>query len=174
MKIFFRIVLATFVVLAVSSCATIIKGGSQDVSVQSDPSGATVVIYDSANQEVWSSTTPTTVELDRGDGFFRAATYRVDVSLDGYETSTVEITGSINGWYAAGNLVLGGLIGWLIVDPLTGAMYNLRPENIDVGLSRAVGFDETGDSLALAVVLLPDLPAIARDSLELITPAKAN
>lgn len=40
----------------------------------------------------------------------------------------------LSGWYF-GNLVFGGLIGMLIVDPLTGAMYNLKPEKIEQPLT---------------------------------------
>ena len=41
---------------------------------------------------------------------------------------------SVSGWYF-GNLVFGGLIGMLIVDPLTGAMYNLEPKKIEQPLT---------------------------------------
>lgn len=40
----------------------------------------------------------------------------------------------LSGWYL-GNVVFGGLIGLLIVDPLTGAMYNLTPDKIEQPLS---------------------------------------
>jgi len=39
---------------------------------------------------------------------------------------------SISGWYW-GNILFGGLIGMLIVDPITGAMYKL-PKNTNVSL----------------------------------------
>lgn len=32
------------------------------------------------------------------------------------------LTPGINGWYL-GNLLFGGLLGWVIIDPITGAMY---------------------------------------------------
>jgi hypothetical protein len=41
---------------------------------------------------------------------------------------------SVSGWYF-GNLAFGGVIGMLIVDPLTGAMYNLTPDKIDQPLT---------------------------------------
>jgi hypothetical protein len=40
----------------------------------------------------------------------------------------------VSGWYF-GNLLFGGVIGMLIVDPLTGAMYNLTPEKIEQSMS---------------------------------------
>jgi hypothetical protein len=41
---------------------------------------------------------------------------------------------TLSGWYF-GNILIGGLIGLLIVDPLTGAMYDLEPENIEQSLT---------------------------------------
>jgi len=52
------------------------------------------------------------------------------------------INSSVDGWYF-GNILVGGLIGMLIVDPATGAMYNL-PERVDVLLdaqSTSIGSD---------------------------------
>jgi hypothetical protein len=46
----------------------------------------------------------------------------------------VNLHSSVSGWYF-GNVVFGGLIGMLIVDPLTGAMYNLTPEKIEQPLT---------------------------------------
>ncbi len=40
----------------------------------------------------------------------------------------------MNGWYA-GNIVFGGLIGILIVDPATGAMWDIKENNIVMDLS---------------------------------------
>lgn len=42
------------------------------------------------------------------------------------------ITGSMSGWYI-GNILFGGLIGMLAVDPVTGAMYVL-PESVSQSL----------------------------------------
>jgi hypothetical protein len=39
----------------------------------------------------------------------------------------------VEGWYW-GNILFGGLIGMIIVDPATGAMYKLDTEAVDVSL----------------------------------------
>ena len=52
----------------------------------------------------------------------------------GYKTSEVRIHSTINGWYF-GNLLLGGVIGMVVVDPLTGAMYTLSPDHIQETLT---------------------------------------
>jgi len=54
--------------------------------------------------------------------------------LPGHANAEVRLDSSLSRWYF-GNIVFGGLIGMLIVDPLTGAMYNLTPEKIEQPLS---------------------------------------
>lgn len=46
---------------------------------------------------------------------------------------TVPLSADISGWYF-GNILFGGLIGMLIVDPATGAMWKL-PENVNASVS---------------------------------------
>jgi hypothetical protein len=48
--------------------------------------------------------------------------------------AVVNLDSSVSGWYF-GNLAFGGVIGMLIVDPLTGAMFNLTPDKIDQPLT---------------------------------------
>lgn len=54
--------------------------------------------------------------------------------MAGYKTAGVSIRSELSGWYF-GNIVFGGLIGMLIVDPATGAMWNLSPDKIEQTLS---------------------------------------
>jgi hypothetical protein len=123
--------------LVAGACATIINGSTQEVAISSQPSGAAVRIYDQVNSEVWSSTTPGSAVLNRGNGFFSGSSYRVEISKEGFQTEIVQLTSRLNGWYMGGNLLLGGLIGWLIVDPLTGAMWVLSPDSVNARLSEA-------------------------------------
>lgn len=44
------------------------------------------------------------------------------------ETVKLPLKTSVNGWYIGGNFVFGGLIGWLIVDPLNDGMYTISPK----------------------------------------------
>ncbi|MDY5520178.1 hypothetical protein, partial [Campylobacter lanienae] len=48
----------------------------------------------------------------------------------------------------AGNFIFGGLLGWLIVDPATGAMWNLKPEHNE---------NITVDKQIITIKLLSDL-----------------
>lgn len=45
------------------------------------------------------------------------------------------IKASANGWYIGGNIVFGGLIGWLAVDPFNGGMYTLKPKETNAILA---------------------------------------
>ena len=112
------------------SCASIVSKSVYPVTIDSEPRGAYVVITNRRGSEVFKGGTPTTVKLKPGGGFFQRAIYDVAISKDGYVTKRVAITASFNGWYI-GNLVFGGVIGFLIVDPATGAMYKLKDVDVN-------------------------------------------
>jgi uncharacterized protein YceK len=114
---------------ALSGCASIISG-SHPVSIQSTPSMLSFRILDENGSVVHTGTTPTLVTLDASDEFFSKAHYKIEVSNEANEIVTRELTPSIDGWYW-GNILAGGVIGMLIVDPATGAMYSL-PKAVSV------------------------------------------
>jgi hypothetical protein len=124
--------------LLVSGCASIIKGGgAEPVSIRSNPPDAEVKIYDATSgAQITSGKTPALVQLAKSKGFFQGGKYRVVIEKPGFEKREVFIDSHVSGWYVGGNLLFGGLIGWLIVDPGTGAMWTLD-EQVDVQLSPA-------------------------------------
>lgn len=122
-------------------CGTIIHGGSQDVSVASEPSGATVEID---GTEVGD--TPLTKSLDRG------SQHTIEISMDGYQAEQVVVDKNVSGW-VAGNIVFGGLIG-LVVDASTGGMYKLSPTQVRQTLGEQVAAKEDG-TVYIAVVMEP-------------------
>lgn len=135
---------ATLLVCAfLIGCGTIIHGGGQDVSVTSDPSGATVEID---GTEVGD--TPVTRSLDRG------SQHTVAISMDGFQTEQVTIQKSVDGW-VAGNIVFGGLIG-LAVDAATGGMYKLSPTQVQQTLDEETAMRKSEDGVYIAVVMEPD------------------
>jgi hypothetical protein len=130
------------------SCATIIKQGTGTVSVQSQPSGLDFVVKDSEGNVAGSGVTPGSVKLQTGNGYFRPATYTIQTKRGGKVVGEQTITSNVSGWYF-GNILIGGLVGMLIVDPLTGAMYAL-PENVEIpGSSTA---SANGRSLTVASI----------------------
>jgi hypothetical protein len=122
-----------------SGCASIIKGGgAQAISIRSNPSEASVKIFDFKTGNALSTgTTPFIATLEKSHGFFSGAKYRVVIEKQGFATREVIVDSNANGWYIGGNLVFGGLIGWLIVDPATGAMWTLDPDQVSVDLQSA-------------------------------------
>ena len=104
--------------------------GPRAISVASTPAGAKVSIYDRADTLVMTNTTPFVAQLSTKFGYFKAQTYRMVFELPPYNSVEVQLDSSVSGWYFA-NLAFGGLIGMLIVDPLTGAMFNLAPDKIE-------------------------------------------
>jgi hypothetical protein len=129
--------LAGLAAMVLCSCATIVRGGGpQPFTVRSNPAGADVTISDAMTGSVFATgRTPFAAILPVSKGFFQGAKYRVTLAMPGYETAQAFIDTRVSGWYVGGNLLFGGLIGWLIVDPATGAMWTLSDEFMDVPLS---------------------------------------
>jgi len=115
-----------------SGCSSIVSKSDYPVSLDSTPSGAAYVLTNSKGVRVDSGVTPATVTLPSSAGYFQGEKYTLSVSMQGYSSRDYTFTASLDGWYF-GNLLFGGLPGMLIVDPLTGAMFNL-PEHVHVPL----------------------------------------
>lgn len=90
------------------------------------------------------------LDLKSAAGFFTPARYQVKFSLNGYEESVVSITSRLDGWYF-GNILLGGLLGMLIIDPLSGAMWKLDQKYLNVNLIPQ-------SQEALGIININDLP----------------
>ncbi|WP_303818887.1 hypothetical protein [Actinobacillus minor] len=110
-----------------TGCATIVSDSKYNVSIQSNPSGASFVIKNRAGNIVQTGTTPQNVILEAGAGYFKGEKYQITFTPKGKNTKpqTFELDTKLDGWYLGGNLLFGGLVGYLIVDPLSGAMYKL-------------------------------------------------
>ncbi|MCC1495997.1 SHOCT domain-containing protein [Alcanivorax sp. 1008] len=110
--------------VGLSGCASILSESRYPVSINSNTPDAVVVVKNRSGVEMHRATTPAMVTLPAGDGFFRKAKYTMEFEKDGYVGSTQNLEPSMDGWYV-GNILFGGLIGLLIVDPATGAMWKL-------------------------------------------------
>lgn len=111
-------------VVLLSGCASIISDSHYPVAMTSQPAGAIFQVRNEAGDVIHQGTTPGTVTLKSGDGYFSKAHYTVVFEKEGYDAHTNTITPTVDGWYYA-NIIFGGLIGMLIIDPATGAMYKL-------------------------------------------------
>lgn len=107
-------------------CASIVSSPNRPVAVTSTPVGANFVVKKENGIAVSSGITPATIMLSSSGGYFRPAKYVIEFTKDGH-IQKVPLSGTLNGWYI-GNFFFGGLIGLLIVDPATGAMWRLDDE----------------------------------------------
>ncbi len=106
----------------VSGCATIVHlGGTEELNVISEPSGAKVVV-DGTERGV----TPIALKVERKQA------HRILVSKEGYEESQTSVDSKLSLWMA-GNVLFGGIIGFL-VDVLSGGGYTIDPDKVAVTL----------------------------------------
>lgn len=148
--------------LFLSSCATIISSRQKPTAIDSSPSKLAYKIVDGNGTVVSEGITPTSVTLNRSAGYFKPGSYTIQISKKGKIVGTETVSAGLNGWYF-GNILLGGLIGMVIVDPLTGAMYRL-PESITVATNQtSVALGE--QSKALQIVDISTLTSAQRSKL---------
>ena len=120
-------VFAVATVVLITGCATITRGTSDALTVQSSPSGADVMLSNGMTGK-----TPATFRLPRNQPL------TVIVKKEGYEESSANVVPQIvgaGGAGMAGNLIFGGIIG-AGVDVASGAMNDLRPNPVYVRLTR--------------------------------------
>ena len=132
MKKLWKVATLASVVLFSTGCATIVSESSYPVNIKSTPSGASFVIKNRAGEEVKKG------------------------NQAGVE-KTVELDTSLDGWYLGGNLLFGGLLGYLVIDPLTGAMYKLPDE---------VTADLTSNEHTLNIISMDSLTATQKAKLQ--------
>jgi len=158
---------AITLIIGCCGCSSIITGGHEKIPVNSTPTAANITVYDLAGQTVATGTTPTELKLKKKAGYFKGADYKLVIEKTGYRTLEIPIKHNIHGWYF-GNFGFGGLIGFLVVDPLTGAMWKLKPE-IDTTLS-ANGTIEIDKHDHLTVLLKEQLSPEQQRNLEPVQP----
>lgn len=153
------IVVAGAVVLA--GCASIVSKSEYPVAITSNPTGADFTVKRRSGIPIASGVTPATIVLPASDGYFQPAKYTVEFKRKGVMQS-VPLTAKIDGWYF-GNILFGGVIvGMLIVDPATGAMWRLNDTVVAT-------FQQTADSSPgrreLRIVDIDSLPMKYRGQL---------
>ena len=119
------ILLLTTIIL-LSSCASIVSKSSYNVNLQGSSDGVNFVVKNAQGFPIHKGQTPAIVKLNASDGYFKGASYMVEFEKIGRKSFT-SIDATLDPWYV-GNIVFGGLIGFLIVDPITGSMWKL-PSN---------------------------------------------
>ena len=146
-----------------SSCASIVSHSKWPVAISSSPNGASVTVTNRRGESVYTGTTPAVVILKSGSSFFKREIYKLDFNMPGYGTKTTTLEADVNGWYF-GNLVFGGAIGMLIVDPASGAMYRIAQKDVQVSLSKTEAMNFLKPSPTdLQIVSIDQVPTALRD-----------
>jgi len=152
--------------IALSSCATIFSNANTTFGVDTSPQGATVKITNRKGVVVYDGQTPATVSLKNSNGYFQKGIYQIDLSMEGYQPRHLVVSSHLTGWYFA-NVIIGGALGMLIIDPLTGAMFKLDQKFVNETMTPATTGAQQhlkGDSLRIYV--LNDIPANWRSHLQ--------
>jgi len=112
--------------VAVAGCSTIVSGQEQALQINSNVSGADVLL-----NGVLIGKTPFSGQVKK------SATAAVTVRKDGFKERTVQLATEVEGSFW-GNIIIGGLPG-SSTDYGTGAMYKYAPNVIQVDLEPAAG-----------------------------------
>lgn len=110
--------------VAFSGCASIVSGASQQLSFNSEPSGADVKVNGQK-----TCTTPCTQMFKRSNSTI------VSIEKEGYVSETINPSTGLDSWFW-GNIIFGGLIG-STTDFANGAAYQYQPNMYNINLKKA-------------------------------------
>ncbi|MBL4561646.1 MAG: hypothetical protein JKX79_11760 [Labilibaculum sp.] len=128
-------VFLSLTILLFNGCASILSTSSYPVSIVTDPDDAKITITNKKGHNVFNGKSPANIILDTRAGFFSKESYSVNIQKEGYQPVITSIECKLDGWYW-GNILIGGLVGMLIVDPLSGAMWKFDSPNISRTLNK--------------------------------------
>ena len=151
----------TSIILVAMGCASIVSKSNYPLMINSIPPNANLTVTNKKGIDIYKGKTPTTLTLKAGAGFFSKASYLLKFEKDGYQTKTIPVEMTFDGWYV-GNLIFGGLIGMLIVDPATGAMWKLDITVLDVALQNMTALNQ---DRILNIYDINDIPEEWKDKL---------
>lgn len=112
-----------------SGCSTIMRDNTQTVPIKSNVDKVNVKLINRRGQTVIESQTPLSASLKTSqEGYFNPEKYTIEATKEGYKPLKIVMDWHVSKWYSIGNLGFGSIIGYLIVDPITGDMYYLDEE----------------------------------------------
>jgi hypothetical protein len=153
-----------------TGCASLVGGTHRDVVLRSNPEGAKVTVVNAQGVTVAEGVTPFTANLRKGKAYFAGQHYTLMFRKEGFCDMQQQVESTVSGWYF-GNLLFGGAIGLLIVDPHTGGMYTL-PKEVSAQLTRTTAASAhlrespgSNEVTELRAIGLQDVPASLRAQL---------
>ena len=144
-------------VVLLSGCGTIFNGGSGPVTIRSNAPNATYTIVDRKGNQVASGRSSQQFTLQNSSGYMIPGIYTVRATAPGYEDTEHRFRAVLSGWYA-GNILFGGALGMLILDPLSGGMWEVEQE-VTIPMRKL-----TGDKIAATVAAENPMAAAATTS----------
>ena len=118
-----KILSAAMMCLLLCGCATIFKGNSSKVDMNSEPQGAQVIVNGNLMGE-----TPVRLKLESKH------TYSIEFKKDGFKTKTINIQNHVGaGWIVLD--VLAGLVP-VVIDAATSSWYDLDQKNVNAILEK--------------------------------------
>ena len=111
-----------------TACAAIFKGPDEDVTINSDPSGADVRINGQPRGQ-----TPLTLSLDSDKS------YSIKVQKEGFESGHMQLGNEVGAGWVVLDVVLFWTIVPLVVDAATGAWYELDRDTVYIELEEISG-----------------------------------
>jgi len=112
--------------LLASGCATLIKGTSQTVTVNTDPAGALCTFTRDARTVAVVNPTPGSVPVEKANG-----SIAISCRKQGFQDAEGSLASEFQPM-TFGNILLGGIVG-VVVDAASGAM-NQYPETVTITL----------------------------------------
>lgn len=113
--------------LFLTGCATLVNGTHETLQIRTEPEEVSFSIRDPDGRDVASGRTPASVHVARSSGFFQPARYELHLSKPGYIPKTTPISTRIDAWWWIDWLLL---VPGFLVDPFTGAMWDLEEPRI--------------------------------------------
>jgi len=119
-----KIALTLLAITLLSGCASVVTDSAHPVTISSLPSNVDFAVVNQEGKTVHTGKTPATVTLKSDAGYFKGEKYTLKFQKEGFGTQSTPLNAQLNHWYW-GNLIFLPVLGHLIIDPLTGAMWSL-------------------------------------------------
>ena len=121
--------------LALSGCATMMNDSSKTVQITSNVPQANYSIKNKVGLVVQNGVTPSSVNLKVAAGPYSGEKFLIDFTKDGYLPSTAVLDSEISGWWFGNLLLFGGILGFAVIDPMSGKMWTL-PDSVNGQLNQ--------------------------------------
>jgi len=117
--------------LTLQSCATSRSTNTYTIHLQSEPAGASMVVSDRTHQIIHTTQSPDSIVVKSGAGYFKRSKYTVTANTPGYLPSTEKIEFEVDKKYYLNFFTSFFMpVAFLIIDPITGAMWQPKEEQL--------------------------------------------